>query len=719
MKLNEVRVKDYQSKQLLNESWQLLTEAQQIYVGRWESNVWPLMEQFNKLLEAELTPDQIQQIFQNAEKVSIEGGKNLTALGKAGKVTAEVSNKIKAEIEKLADQAQKSGPVKNMDQQFEKLRAQLKQSLQGKPAGQKILAGVDKWKTFAQENPGKSAFIIGAMTSLLAFASGGVMSGAAIGFFLKLANNTIKGDSLSTAVGKSVKGAALGAVAGAIGDVVSDNIEVTPPAEKGGAVEVEVSVDSKEVADAAEKDSSALFADMTEEEHRLKYAERIADRLENVNGGVKDVMIQKIADNLILTGSYPDDFNTKFAGTFVRGNIYLTPEELAQWERVVNPSDPFAPNGTLGQETTQWLRDNVEGVEEQLAAEEAERAARLEKMKADYEAMSAEEQKAYDDKQRQAYSDFIGDPDEYTPPGEPKYTQESLEEHLWTAFEAYELQEAPKIGAALAGAAKGIGKVAAKGAEKIGQAAVKGAKAAGKELGQQVTANKLMRLWKKAGKPTDTGSITNILQQAGMDDEQIGVVGSNNNVDLKSKTVNTPKDTAEPAAKGAPAAKATPAVDLKGLVNDIKAAGLQDAVKAYLASIAKNAPAKNAADTDYYEKVKGSMRKMKATGTKPVPPKFADKVSKEIGLLAKGNKDYGARAASTILNLGSKGYDVSKLQQQWQATAKSAERLLTQSVYYYVTNLLKEHGLDWSDLGLKITLIESRNNKKLIAVSEI
>ena len=117
MKLNEVTAYDLKSQAILTESqsWELLTEQQKIYVGSWEKNVWPLVEQYSNLMEADLKPDEIQKIFTQAEKVSIEGGENLTALGKAGKVTAEVSGKMKTEIDKLMDAAANSGPVKNFD----------------------------------------------------------------------------------------------------------------------------------------------------------------------------------------------------------------------------------------------------------------------------------------------------------------------------------------------------------------------------------------------------------------------------------------------------------------------------------------------------------------------------------------------------------------------------------------------------------------------------
>ena len=231
MKLNEVTGHNSRTASILNEVYQDLNEAQILYLGKWEKNVWPLVEQYSNLMEADITPDEIQKIFTQAEKVSIEGGENLTALGKAGKVTSEVSGKMKTEIDKLMAAAANSGPIKNFDAQFDKIKAQLKIKLEGNPAGQKILVAVDKWGGFAKDNPAKSAFIIGAMTSVLAFASGGILSGAAIGFFLKLANNTIKGDKLSTAVAKGVKGAALGAIAGGLGDAISGTAEDMFPAE--------------------------------------------------------------------------------------------------------------------------------------------------------------------------------------------------------------------------------------------------------------------------------------------------------------------------------------------------------------------------------------------------------------------------------------------------------------------------------------------------------
>jgi hypothetical protein len=746
MRLTEVGIKQYQSATILNESWQQLTEAQQLYVGRWETNVWPLVEQYSRLMEAELTPDQIQQIFTSAEKAAVDSGENLTALGKAGKVTAEVSSKMKAEIEKLADQAANSGPIKNMDAQFDKLKSQLATKLKGNPMGTKILQGVEKWKSYAEDNPAKSAFIIGAMTSILAFASGGVVSGAAIGFFLKLANNTIKGDKLSTAVGKSVKGAALGAIAGLLGDMVS-GFEATP-----GDIEGTVDMSgSSEIEAGTPEAEQVIQAFETTEEYRDAMARRLLeDRVAQFGGDIDPAMVNKIAANITINGNFPDNFTASFDGTFVRGTVYLTPEEAAEFKRFVGDE----PMGALSKKATQWLEDNAPpgvdidgdgqtnisdkgdgGTDPETGANEPESGMKpgegfttdsgatyskediqnlvkqaaekgevpdidslvnskdidagsyaddVSSIEAELRELGIDPLKVPDEDALKAVgvedtaADAASDagtsakddpdfapgqkPDDFdsldpadkadalldVPPGQwtaddyqlmkdegmltlqdtqtyyasnlgdiPAEARSSsvemkkflsaelgdefenanamqrskvvkflmqrakvadsiefdqdflMQEELWDALDAYELREAPSFMAAMGKGIKNVtqaaGKAAAKGASKAGGAIAKGAKAAGKELGNKVTTAKLNRMWKKAGSPTDTGSIVNVLTQAGLSDELIGTVSKETGVDL-------PKTSASD----------TGAVDIKGLAAEIKKAGIADQVKQML-----------------------------------------------------------------------------------------------------------------------------------------
>jgi hypothetical protein len=120
------------------------------------------------------------------------------------------------------------------------------------------------------------------------------------------------------------------------------------------------------------------------------------------------------------------------------------------------------------------------------------------------------------------------------------------------------------------------------------------------------------------------------------------------------------------------------------------------------------APTKNAAGTDSYENVKGQMRKITpVAGAKPLPAEMAARLDGDMAKLAKGDKDSGVFAADKILKFANAGYDVSALQPKWMASSKAGERFLTQSVYREISKMLKEHGLTWANLGLRIRLNES------------
>lgn len=757
MKLTEITAYNNQTHKILNEalneSFQELTEGQIIYLSKWETNVWPLVEQYNKLMEAQLTVDQVQAIFKNAEKVSIEGGENLTALGKAGKVTAEVSGKMKTEIEKLIKQAAESGPVKNFDQQFEKLKAQLKTKVQKVPGGQKILQGVEKWGDFAKENPGKSAFIIGAMTSVLAFASGGILSGAAIGFFLKLANNTIKGDKLSVAMAKGVKGAAIGAIAGALGQAISSAAEDLFPAEITNVFtnqdgEIDISKLSALNATSVEDIDAEAAKDLIQTRMAM---EEMIPRLSGEEQEILQQQMKVLNDKIFDLGGEPggnlkgaiDNLQDKFGiegrgvdivvktNTDAGGDIEVDAEGTVKAEysaKELNDefgvdASEFPRNAWLDDnkealmkigmtdeefeslqqatqlnravEQTQWregtsisasnelktfsgvtpkVMDGVEG--EYVEGEEftsrietkfpgsdkpwsANVTTSIEGEDADGNVVYTIKKvsigpEIFNDKMFAAIDKLAEqDPDnplvkeftqkvllanpsadmetikdtfaqdmaekvmggaaavalggalaqsEVKPAKEKKESRqfknrEQLEDQYFDLLEDYYLSEigikdiaknaakgAANIGKA---AAKGAGKAVGTGMDKVGGAAqsglgkafgaiAKGAKAVGTELGQKITARKLNRAWEKAGSPMDTGSVANILSQAGMSDEQIGLVGKEQNLDLKpGATTKTDQD----ATKDKTTQTGTGGVDLKTLADEIKKAGVADQVK--------------------------------------------------------------------------------------------------------------------------------------------
>jgi len=133
---------------------------------------------------------------------------------------------------------------------------------------------------------------------------------------------------------------------------------------------------------------------------------------------------------------------------------------------------------------------------------------------------------------------------------------------------------------------------------------------------------------------------------------------------------------------------------------------------------AGNPPAnsRNATQTDTFAKAKSDIRKVQG-GQKPMPHNTAVVINRALTQLSKGSKEHGVWAAEKILRFASAGVNVTRQQQQWIANAKAGERFLTQSRYYELTKMLRENNLRWSDLGLRIHLVESTN--KLVGVSRV
>ena len=86
---------------------------------------------------------------------------------------------------------------------------------------------------------------------------------------------------------------------------------------------------------------------------------------------------------------------------------------------------------------------------------------------------------------------------------------------------------------------------------------------------------------------------------------------------------------------------------------------------------------------------------------------MAQTVQADIAKMAKGDKESGVAAAQKIMGFAQRGMDVAALQQAWSANAKAGERFLSQSVYRSITNMLREHGMIWSDLNLRVRIDES------------
>jgi hypothetical protein len=188
----------HKGRRLLRESCDGLTESQRIIVEG-------IYNEFVPLIEASLTADQVKGIFKNIEQAAVAGGDNRTLAGLGVDGVKQVNNTIN----NVGKWLQNTTPVKMADQKFEKL----KNDINKKFPDSKLLDGISNLGIWMKENPGKSAAVIGVLTALASLA-GGPVGGAIAGQVLRGAAELIKGEKLSTAIGKGVKTAAFGFLSG-------------------------------------------------------------------------------------------------------------------------------------------------------------------------------------------------------------------------------------------------------------------------------------------------------------------------------------------------------------------------------------------------------------------------------------------------------------------------------------------------------------------------
>jgi hypothetical protein len=201
------------SENLLHESCSGLNAVQRSIVEGIYNDLKPL-------IEASLSADQIQQLFKGVEQNVSATGNNRTLLGKGKDVAAkgvEVTKQANEMINKIGRWLQNTTPVQAFDQKFEKL----KNDINTKFPDSKILDGISKLGIYAKENPGKTAAIVGVLTALASLA-GGPVGGAIAGQVLRGAVELLKGEKLSTAIGKGVKTAALGYLSGKAFEMLGD-----------------------------------------------------------------------------------------------------------------------------------------------------------------------------------------------------------------------------------------------------------------------------------------------------------------------------------------------------------------------------------------------------------------------------------------------------------------------------------------------------------------
>jgi hypothetical protein len=166
-----------------------------------------------KLVEAQLTADQITQLFQQIQ--TAKGNRTLVGKG------VDAGSAVKKAYDDLVSKVQNSGPMKNADALYDQAAAKLKQATGG---DQGAMAYVQKYRDFAKKHPVAQSFIYGALIAAAGITGAGAGGAAALGLF-KMVDKLLQGEKFSTALGQGLKTGALAYGASKLGDLIKNTID--------------------------------------------------------------------------------------------------------------------------------------------------------------------------------------------------------------------------------------------------------------------------------------------------------------------------------------------------------------------------------------------------------------------------------------------------------------------------------------------------------------
>lgn len=202
-------------KQQLKDAGEQLKE-QKIYSSvsvLTEARIYKLWENAgHKINEAQLTADQIKDLFSQIEQGATAAGGNRTMLGK-GKDAAGAVSKAWND---LKDKIYNSKPMSNFAAAYDKAAEQLKQATGGDEGAMKY---IQKYRDFAQKHPVLQSAIYSALIAAAGISSAG-LGGAAMLGLLKMVDQAIQGKDIRSAMWSGAKTGAMAYGASKIGDLV-------------------------------------------------------------------------------------------------------------------------------------------------------------------------------------------------------------------------------------------------------------------------------------------------------------------------------------------------------------------------------------------------------------------------------------------------------------------------------------------------------------------
>ena len=174
----------------------------------------PVYRNFKQLgqyiAEQKLTEPEILQIFSNAETGMTDRatGANRTFLGRGKDTTMDFAGGVKDAVSSVLNSIQTSTPVAAVDVAYD----QATDALANVAGGQKgaVMAAIKKYRNLVKEYPKTAGFAKAALVAIAGLATGGAGLPAIAGLTYAL-DSAIKGDKLSSVIGKGAGTAALAA----------------------------------------------------------------------------------------------------------------------------------------------------------------------------------------------------------------------------------------------------------------------------------------------------------------------------------------------------------------------------------------------------------------------------------------------------------------------------------------------------------------------------
>ena len=186
-----------------------------------ESRTYKLWESAgHKLVEAQLTVDQINQIFQQVQQNATAAGDNRTMIGK-GKDAASAVNKA---WEGLKTKMQNSGPVQGFDQKVSDVLSKIGVGSADPQFNGEVNKWVQKYRDFAKKYPVAQGAIYAALIAVAGISGAGIGGAAALGL-LKMADNLLKGERFTSAAYSGAKTGAMAYGASKLGDLIKGKPE--------------------------------------------------------------------------------------------------------------------------------------------------------------------------------------------------------------------------------------------------------------------------------------------------------------------------------------------------------------------------------------------------------------------------------------------------------------------------------------------------------------